>query len=127
MHRRRARNAHFRHRAGVGFEKFEMIDHRMMREAELAMDANAARLGLHALKLDAVIELVDLDAIEHAIEIKVPPGTAEFAVGRKLETGLLLFPDDLLNLAVFNLGGLRRVDLAFLALPPRLLQWRGPQ
>src|SRR4029077_3224251 len=127
MHRRRARNAHFRRHAGVGFEKFEMIDHRMMREAELAMDANAARLGLHALKLDAVIELVDLDAGEHAVEIEVPPGTAEFAVGRELETDLFLLPDDLLDLAVFDLGELRRADLARLPLRPRVFQWCGPQ
>ena len=68
-----------------------------------------ARLGLHALELDAVVEFVDLDAVEHAEEIEVPPGTAEFAVGRELEPDLFLLLDDLLDLAVLD----------FLATAPR--------
>ncbi len=65
------------------------------------------RLGLHALELDAVVELVDLDAVEHAEEIEMPPGAAEFAVGGELEADLFLLLDDLLDLAVFDLFQLR--------------------
>ena len=50
-----------------------MLEHRVVGEADLAGDADALRLGLHALELDAVVELVDLDAVEHAEEIEMPP------------------------------------------------------
>ena len=76
-----------------------MLHHRMLREADLAGDADALRLGLHALELDAVIELVELDAIEHAEKIEVPIGAPEFAVGGELEADLLLLLDDLLDFA----------------------------
>ena len=85
-----------------------MLQHRMVGEADLAVDAQALRLGLHALELDAVVELVELDAVEHAEEIEVPPGAAEFAVGRELEADLLLLLDDLLDLAVLDLLELGR-------------------
>ena len=73
MHRRRTRYAHFRRRPRMGLEKLEMVEHRMMRKAEFAVNTNAARLGLHALELDAVIEFVDLDAVEHPVKIEMPP------------------------------------------------------
>jgi hypothetical protein len=82
---------------------------------------------LHALKLDAVVELLDLDAVEHAVEIEVPPRAAEFAVGRDLEPDFFLLLDDLLDLAVLDLLELRRGDLALLPLGPRFLQRRGAQ
>src|SRR6516164_9803381 len=102
-----------------------MLEHRMMRKVELAMNANAARLGLHALELDAVVELVDLDAIEHAVKVKMPPRAAEFAVGRDFKPNLLLLFDDFFDFTVFDLAELRGTDLAFLPLRPRLLQRRG--
>ena len=80
-----------------------MLDHRVVGEADLAVDADRPRLGLHALELDAVIELVDLDAVEHAEEIEMPPRAAEFAVGGELEPDLLLLLDDLLDLGVLDL------------------------
>ena len=74
----------------IGLEEPEMLQHRMVGEAELAGDADALRLGLDALELDAVIELVDLDIVEHAEEVEMPPGAAELAVARELEPDLLL-------------------------------------
>ena len=88
---------------------------------------DAPRLGLHALKLDAVVELVDLDAVEHAEEIEVPPGAAEFAVGRALQADLLLLLDDLLDLLVLDLLQLSGVDLVLLALLARFLDRRRAQ
>ena len=82
---------------------------------------------LHALELDAVVDLVDLDAVEHAEEIEMPPGAAEFAVGRELEPDLFLLLDDLLDLAVLDRRERCRGDLALLALGARFLQRRGAQ
>ncbi len=104
-----------------------MLDHRVVGEADLALDPDALHLGLHALELDAVVELVELDAVEHAEEIEVPPGAAEFAVGGELEADLLLLLDDLLDLAVLDLFQLRGGDRALLALRARLLDRRGAQ
>ncbi len=82
---------------------------------------------LHALELDAVVELLDFDAVEHAVEIEMPPRAAEFAVGGDLQPDLLLLLDDLLDLAVFDLFELRRADLALFPLGARFLQRRGAQ
>ena len=127
MQHRRRRNGHLRHDAGVGLEKLEVLQHRMVGEADLADDAQALRLGLHAAELDALVGLVDLDAVEHAEEIEVPPGAAELAVGRELEADLLLLLDDLLDLAVLDGLELGRRDRALLALGARLLERGGTQ
>ena len=103
-----------------------MLHHRMLREADLAGDADALRLGLHAVELDAVIELVELDAVEHAEEIEMPIGAAELAVGRQLEADLLLLGDDLLDFLVLDLFQLGGRDLALFALGARDLQRLGP-
>ena len=62
-------------------QELEVLDHRMIGEPDLAVDLDRARLGLHALELDAVVELVNLDTVQHPEEIEVPPRAAEFAVG----------------------------------------------
>src|SRR4029078_4659173 len=72
-----------------------------------------------------MIELVDLDVVEHSVEVEMPPRTAEFPVGRDLEPDLLLLLDDLLNLAIFNFLELRRGNLTFLALGAGVLHRRG--
>ncbi len=108
MHHGRARDGHFRQNAGVGLEELEMLQHRMIGEADLSRDANALGLGLHALKLDAMIELVDFDAVEHAEEIEMPERAAELAVSRQREPDVLLLLDDLLDLAVLQRLELRR-------------------
>ena len=110
------------------FEKLEVLQHRMTwQKPSLPVMRGVSVPGLHALKLDAVIELVDLDAVEHAVEIEMPPRAAEFAVGRDLEPDFLLLLDDLLDLAVLDLLELRRGDLALFALGARFLQRRGAQ
>ena len=104
-----------------------MLQHRVIGETDLAGDADRLCLGLHALELDAVVELVELDAVEHAEEIEMPPRAAEFAVGRELQPDLFLLLDDLLDLAVLDLFELGGGDLALLALGARLLDRRGAQ
>ena len=127
MHHARRRDRHLRHHLGVRLQKLEVLQHRVIGEADLAGDLDAQRLGLHALKLDAVVELVEFDAVEHAEEIEMPPRAAELAVGGELEADLFLLLDDLLDLAVFNLFELSRRNRALLALRARLLDRRGAQ
>src|SRR5262245_27825118 len=93
----------------------------MVGETELADHADAQRLGLDPLELDAVVEFIDLDAVQHAEEIEVPPRAAELAVGGELEADLFLLSDHVADLAIFHrlerLGG----DLALLLLGARLV------
>ena len=127
MHHARRRDRHLWHHLGVGLQKLEVLQHRVIGEADFALDPDALHLGLHAMELDAVIELIEFDAVEHAEKIEVPPGAAEFAVSGELEPNLLLLLDDLLDLAVLDRLELGRVDLAPLALRARLLDRRGTQ
>ena len=128
MQRRRARDAHFRRHFGVGFEKLEMLQHRVTGgEAELAFDANAFHPALHAVKLDAVVERVALHAVKQAVEVEVPPRAAEFAVGRDFQPDVFLLLDDLLDLAVLDLRELCLRDLALLAFGAGLFQRCGTQ
>src|SRR5262245_64491889 len=94
----------------------------MVGEGDFAHDAQALRLGLHATELNALLGLVDFDAIEHAEKVEMPPGAAEFAVGRKLKPELLLLFDDLFDLAVFDRLELCLRDRALFTLGPRLLE-----
>src|SRR5208282_6142413 len=112
MQYRRTRDAHFRRDARVFLEEFEVLQHRVLGKAELAVDARPAVPGLHTLEWEALVHLVDFHTVEHAEEIEVPPRAAELAVGRDLEPDLLLFFDDLLDLAVLDLLELSRADLA---------------
>src|SRR5262249_19731811 len=109
-------------------QELEMIEHRMAgREIELAGDADALRPTLDAVEFYAVVEDHLFAAGQPPEEIEVPPGAAVFAVGRELEADLLLFPDDLLDLAVVDGSkGVGR-DLALLALGARLLERRAAQ
>ncbi len=104
-----------------------MIDHRMAGETDLAGDLDRTRLGLHTLELDAVVELVDLDVVHHPVEIKMPPGAAEFAVSDGFEPHLFLLLDDLDDLAILDFFQLGRVDLALLTLGARVLDRRSAQ
>ena len=99
-----------------------MIQHRVAGKAELADDPRRAVLGLHPVELNAVIDLGDLDPVEHAEEIEMPPGAAKLAVGRDLQPDLFLLLDDLLDLAVLDLLERCRADLAFFPFRPRFLQ-----
>ncbi len=127
MERRGRRDAHLRRQLGVLLQELEVLDHRMVGEPDLAGDLDRARLGLHALELDAVVELVDLDVVQHPVEVEMPPGAAEFAVGDGFEPDLFLLLDDLDDLAVLDFLELRGGDLALLALGARFLHRRGAQ
>ena len=87
----------------------------------------ALGLGLHAGKHDALAGVEHLDAVEALVEVEMPPGAAEFAVGRELEADLLLLPDDLLDLAIFDGLEVGVLDLALGVLGARLFQRRGAQ
>src|SRR5438128_10945129 len=93
----------------------------MVGKADLAHDAQPLRLGLHAVELDALLGLVNLDAVEHPEKVEVPPGAAELAVGRKLKAELLLPLDDLLDLAVLDRLELDGGERAVFALGPGFL------
>src|SRR5262249_30542410 len=80
MQNRRARDRHLRRDARVRLEELEMLEHRVVRKAELACDPRRAVLGLNPMELNAVIDLGDLDAVEHSEEVEMPPGSAKFAV-----------------------------------------------
>src|SRR5260221_6198328 len=127
MQRRRRRDGHLRRDLGVGFEKLEVRQHRMVGKADLAEDAQPLRLGLHAAELDALLGLVNLDAVEHPEKVEVPPGAAELAVGRKLKAEFLLPLDDLLDLAVLDRLELGGGDGTLFALGPRFLERRRAQ
>jgi hypothetical protein len=122
-----ARDGHLRRHFGVRLEEAEVLQHRMAGKPDLANDADAPRLGLDALELDAVIEFVDLDPVQHAVEVEVPPRAAIFPVGRKLEAQFLLPGDDLCNLRVFHRLEIARRDLALLTFLARLLERRRAQ
>ena len=104
-----------------------MIQHRMVRKAELAGDPRRALLGLDAVELNAMIDFGDLDAIEHAEEVEVPPRAAKLAVGRDLQADVFLLLDDGLDFAVLDLLERRRADLALFPLGPRFFQRGGAQ
>ena len=104
-----------------------MFQHRVTGKAELAVDPGPAVPGVHALEWEAVIHLVDFHAVEHAEEIKVPPGAAELAVGGHLQSDLLLLFDDLLNLAVFDLLELSVADLALFPFRAGFLEYGSTQ
>ena len=99
----------------------------MIGKVDLAGDLDAPRTRLHALELDTVVDFDDLDAVEHAEKIEMPPRAAEFAVGGELQADLLLLLDDLLDLDVFDGFELHVGDLALLVLRARLLHRRGAQ
>ena len=112
VQRRRRRNGHFRRHAGVGFQELEVLQHRVAGETHPAGDLDAFVLSLHAVKLNPALGGVGRDAVEAFEEIEMPPGAAEFAIGRELEPDLLLLLDNLLDLAIFDLFELRRRHLA---------------
>ncbi len=79
----------------------------MTGEADLAGHPHALGLGGDAGELDASAGRIQLDAVQTLVEIELPPGAAELAVGGDLQADLFLLADDLVDLAVFDLGELR--------------------
>ena len=99
-----------------------MLQHRMIGKSELSDNAQALRLGLHAMELNALLGLEKLDPVEHAEKIEMPPGAAELAVGGELEPDLLLPGDDLFNLTILDGLELGRADRALFMFGARFLQ-----
>jgi hypothetical protein len=97
-------------------QELEMFQHRMTGKADLAADLEGVRLGLHAVKLNAVVGQVERHTVEAAKEIKMPPGAAKLAVGGKLQPNLLLLLDRPFDLAVFHRTQRFGGDLVALAL-----------
>ena len=68
-------------------------------------------LGVDAVKLDAAAFTLDnVKAVEHAHEVEMPPGAAEFAIGHGLETSIFLHPDDIDDRLILNGGELLGAD-----------------
>src|SRR5262249_16944021 len=103
-------------------DELEMLQHRVVGEAELAGDARALRARLHALECDALLHHVAFGAVESPQEVEVPPGATKLAVGDGLEPDLLLLLDDALDLAIRARLERGRIDLALGMLLARLLQ-----
>ena len=72
-----------------------MIEHHVPVEADFGGNPQSLRLSLYALKLDTVVSLHHVDALQTAEEIEVPPGPAELAVGNGFQANRLLLPDDI--------------------------------
>src|SRR5450432_174885 len=81
-------------------------------------------LGLGALELQTLRHAHQLDAVEMAQEIVMPPLAAELAIGHALETDRFLPGDQLPDLGILDGLQLRWCDLAREALGARLLDRR---
>ena len=125
MQRRWRRNGQLRRLAGVRFEKFEMLDHRMrLVAAELADDAQQDRPRLRAacVKLDLALADIGLDVVEPLEKIVVPGDAPVLAVGHRFKPDHLLLADHAFDLAVFDGRQLVGADLAARAFLARFLQ-----
>jgi hypothetical protein len=80
----------------VRLEELEMLKHRMIGNAELAVDA-----GLQCRVCTPWNGRPRSSG--HAEEIEVPPGAAELSAAGNLQPDLFLLFDDVLDLAVFDL------------------------
>src|SRR5208282_1668138 len=85
------------------------------------------RLGLDAVKLNALVGGVKRHAIEMPEEIEMPPGAAKLAVGGELQPDFLLLFDRVADLAVFGRAQRGIGNFVALVLGARLLQRGGPQ
>ena len=72
-------------------DEAEILDEGVRLVADRAIHLEPIGLGLAALELDALVALVHLDAAELCQEVEMPEGTAELAIGHRLQAiGLLL-------------------------------------
>ena len=71
-------------RRGMLLEKAEIVDMRVRRKIDAADGAHALGLGLHAVKLDALVDPIKLDAVQPLEEVELIPGTAKLPVGGEL-------------------------------------------
>ncbi len=89
-------------------EKTKIADVRVRREIDAADGAYALGLGFHAVKDDALINLIKLDAVQALEEVELIPGAAKLAVGRKFQPDFFLLSDRPFDLAVFDRTQARR-------------------
>ena len=109
-------------------QEAEVIQHRMVvGEIELADHADGVMAGLDAGELNTGLGVEELAAGELGQKIEMPPGAAEFAVGRELQADRGLLVHDLFDLEVFGLAQILRRDLALLQPGARFLDARWPQ
>ena len=107
-----ARNGHFW--LGVTADAFqiaEIVQHRVLAKAQLAGDAHAVGFGLHAVKLDALLGIVTLNALKTVEEVEVPPGTAKLTVGHHMQAARTLLLDDVANGLVLHRAKLPGINL----------------
>ena len=99
-----------------------MVEHRVIGgEIELADHAHGVMPGLDARELDALVGVEQLAAGQLGEKVEMPPGAAEFAVGRELQADRGLLVHDLLDLDVLDLAQLVGGNLALLQPGARLL------
>ena len=129
VQRRRRRDGHLGHRRpGDRFQEPEMAEHGMAgREIDPAVNVQAFRLGLRALELQALRHAHQLDAVELAQEVVVPPRTAELAVSHRLQADQFLPGYQLPDLVVLDRPELGRRDLAGRSPGARRFHRRGAQ
>src|SRR5258707_10729637 len=110
------------------FQELEMREHRMIvGEIEPADHTHRVMPGLNARELDAFVGVEQFAAGELRQEIKMPPGAAEFAIGRELQADRRLLVHDLFDLDVLDLAQIVGRYLALLQFGARLLDARRPQ
>ena len=115
-------------RVGMLLQEAEVIQHRMVvGEVELADHADGVMAGLDARELNTGLGVEELAAAELGQKIEMPPGAAEFAVGRELQADRSLLVHDLFDLEVLGLAQVLRRDLALLQLGARFLDALWPQ
>ena len=90
-------------------------------------DANGVVPGLNARELNPRVGMEQLAAGEMAEKIEMPPGAAEFAVGRKLQPDRGLPVHDLLDLQILGLAQILGGNFALLEFGARFLDARRPQ
>ena len=113
VQRRRRRDGNLRRALGVRSDEFEMLEHRVAGKADLAGDLDALVARGDGGECDALVHHMLFDAVEAPEEIEMPPGTAEFAVGDRLQADILLAFDDALDLLILDCLERGGVDLAF--------------
>ena len=94
-------NGHLGGAGGVGLQKLEVLDERMIDEIQLAGDAQAFGFGLAFLKSDALLGVITFDAFQFFQEIQVPEGAAKFAIRNSEESDRFFFGDQIFDAAVF--------------------------
>jgi len=99
----------------------------MTDETDFPHDSDRLGLFLYTFELAPLVGLIAVDARQALEEIEMPPGATEFAIGGRLQADLLLLPDNLFDLAVFDFlegGGANRTVCE---LGARVFQRGGPQ